>query len=83
MDECTERQQGSRIRRKLLYETYCEYCKGYGRRTLGQSSFYRRVEEMGYQQKRSNADRLFLDISLLDEGFLDIDVDEKLPFNKK
>lgn len=83
MDECTERQQGSRIKRKLLYETYCEYCKGYGRRALGQSSFYRRVEEMGYQQKKTHADRIFLDISLHDEGFLDIDVDEEPPFDKR
>lgn len=80
IDECTERQQGSRIKRNLLYEKYCEYCKGYGRRSLGQNSFYRRVEEMGYQQKRTNTERVFLEITLLDEGFFD--AEEKTPFDK-
>lgn len=83
MDECTEQQQDAKIKRKLLYDTYCEYCKGYGRRALGQSSFYRRVEEMGFQQKRNKMDRFFLNISLLDEGFFDVDPDERLPFNEK
>lgn len=81
MDECTERQQGSRIKSKPLYEKYCEYCEGYGRRSLGRNSFYRRLEEMGYQQKRTSTERVFLDITLRDEGFFDISADEKPPFD--
>ncbi len=82
MDECTERQQGSKVNRKQLYDEYTEYCKGYGRRALGQNSFYRRAEEMGYQKKRTKAGWVFCDIDFRDEGFFEIDPDEKVPFNK-
>lgn len=81
MDECTEQQQGSRIKRKLLYDTYAEYCKGYGRRSLGQNSFYRRLEEMGCQQKRTTKEGVVvLNISLKEDGFLELEPDDKIPF---
>lgn len=81
MDECTQWQQGARIKRKLLYETYCEYCKGYGRRALGQNSFYRSIEEKGYQQKRTTKEGMIvLDVELKDDGFLELDPDDNTPF---
>lgn len=84
MDECTEYQQGSRIKRKLLYEKYAEYCKGYGRRSLGQNSFYRRIDEMGCQQKRTTKEgMIILNVSLIDNGFIELDSDEKIPFENK
>jgi len=72
MDECTERQQGAKIKQGLLYEKYEEYCKGYGRRAYGKNSFYRTLEEKGYILKHRNDGRYVLDVTLRDDGFIDL-----------
>lgn len=79
IDECTERQQGTDIKRSLLYEKYCEYCKGYGRKPHGCSAFYRSLEDKGYMQHRTSKDRYFIDITFKDEGFMELDVDDIPP----
>ena len=83
MDECTERQQGTDIKRETLYEKYCEYCKGYGRRPCGPSSFYRDIEDKGYIQKRRSNGRYVLDVSFKDDGFMELDGVETVPFQQK
>lgn len=79
MDECTELQEGSRIKQGLLYEKYVLYCKGYGRRACGSGSFYRTLDEKGYAIRRRNDGRYVLDITLKDDGFLDLE-DGNTPF---
>lgn len=83
MDECTERQQGTDIKRELLYEKYCEYCKGYGRRPHGPSSFYRNIEDKGYIMKRRSSGRYVTDVTFKEDDFVDLDTGEPVPFQQK
>lgn len=71
LDECTERKEGSRIERKLLYETYVEYCKSYGRKEHSPNPFYKSLEEKGYHQKRTEKGRYILDLDLKGEDFIE------------
>lgn len=83
MDECTEEKEGSQISRVLLYEKYCEYCKGYGRKELGANKFYKNLEEKGCIFKRTASGRYLLGIGLRDEGFLEDDNNEAEAVFKK
>ncbi len=73
VDECLDRQQGSRISRTMIYEKYEAYCKSYGRKAHSPNVFYRNLMEKGFQEKRTSNGRFFLDLSLKDEGFLPMD----------
>lgn len=83
MDECTEPQQGYYMKRELLYENYCEYCKGYGRKAHGPSSFYRNLEDKGYVLKRRNDGRYVLDIRFKEDDFAEVDSDDPVPFQQE
>ena len=83
MDERTCKHPGAEIKRELLYEQYVEYCKGYGRKSHGPSTFYRALEDKGYILKRKSSGRYILDVEMVDDGFLEVDEHEKVPFVKK
>lgn len=83
MDECTRRQQGTEIKRTVLYEQYTEYCKSYGRKAHSPNAFYRNLEDKGYTLKNKSSGRYVMDIVLVDDGFLEIDEHDKVPFEKK
>ena len=78
MDECTTRQQGTKIKQGLLYEHYTDYCKSYGRRSHGSGTFYRALEEKGYTIRRKSDGRYVMDVTFKDEGFVDMG-NEKAP----
>ena len=83
MDECTQRQQGTEMKRELLYEQYTEYCKSYGRKANSPNTFYRNLEDKGYTLKRKSSGRYVMDVVLVDDGFLAVDEHDKVPFDKK
>lgn len=83
MNECTRRQQGTEMKREVLYEQYTEYCKSYGRKAHSPNAFYRNLEDKGYTLKRKSSGRYVMDIVLVDDGFLEIDEHDKVPFEKK
>lgn len=71
VDECLERQQGSKIPKKMIYDKYEEYCKSYGRKPYSPMSFYKSLEEKGFIEGRTGkAGRFYKDVTLKDEGFL-------------
>ena len=47
VDECLERQQGSKISRSLLYEKYKQYCENCGRKYHSPNPFFKSLEEKG------------------------------------
>lgn len=75
MDECTEWKDSVKTSRTILYEKYCEYCKGYGRKEHGSNKFYKSLEEKGYRFKRTAEGRYIMDIQFKDEGFLPCESD--------
>ena len=76
MDESTAEKSGARINRTLLYEKYKEYCQSWGRRESSPNSFYKRLAEMGYCEKRFTDGRYVLDIELKGDGFLPDEAEE-------
>ena len=76
MDESTAEKSGARINRTLLYEKYKEYCQSWGRRESSSNSFYKRLAEMGYRDRRSNDGRYILDIEFKAEDFLPDEAEE-------
>ena len=72
-DECLEQKEGSRIRRKLLYDKYVEYCQSYGRKHHSPNVFYKSLAEKGFFEYRTSSDRYFKDLDFKDEGFLPLD----------
>ena len=74
VDECLERQQGSKVAKKLIYEKYEEYCKNYGRKPHSPMIFYKSLEEKGYIVGRTGkAGRYYKDVTLKDEGFIPVE----------
>lgn len=69
MDECTSPKAGSRINRKLIYDKYIEYCQGWGRRELSLRSFYKRLDDMGYQQGQSGGIRFYKNLEFKGDDF--------------
>lgn len=83
MDEQTVREQGSDIKRSLLYDQYVEYCKGYGRKPHGANSFYRNLEDKGYELKHRSTGDYVLGVVLKGEDFTAIDrQDKSVPFGE-
>lgn len=76
MDEGTAEKAGARINRSLLYEKYKEYCQSWGRRESSPNSFYKRLLEMGYRDKRSSDGRYILNIEFKGEDFLPDEAEE-------
>lgn len=76
MDESTAEKSGARIKRTLLYEKYKEYCQSWGRRELSPNSFYKRLDEMGYRDKRASDGWYILNIDLKGEDFLPDEAEE-------
>jgi P4 family phage/plasmid primase-like protien len=73
VDECLERQQGSKISRSLLYEKYKQYCENCGRKYHSPNPFFKSLEEKGFQFKRTASERCFLNVTLKDDGFLPLE----------
>lgn len=73
VDECLERQQGSKISRTLLYDKYKEYCENCGRKYHSPKPFFKNLEEKGFVYKRTATERIFLDVALKDDGFLPVE----------
>ena len=73
VDECLERQQGSKISRTLLYDKYKEYCENCGRKYHSPKPFFKNLEEKGFVFKRTATERVFLDVTLKDDGFLPVE----------
>lgn len=73
VDECLERQQGSKISRTLLYGKYKEYCENCGRKYHSPKPFFKNLEEKGFVFKRTATERVFLDVTLKDDGFLPVE----------
>ena len=73
VDECLERQQGSKISRTLLYDKYKEYCENCGRKYHSPKPFFMNLEEKGFGDKRTATERIFLDVALKDDGFLPVE----------
>lgn len=73
VDECLERQQGSKISRSLLYEKYKQYCENCGRKYHSQNPFFKSLEEKGFLYKRTASERCFLNVTLKDDGFLPLE----------
>jgi len=70
-----------RIERSILYEDYRDYCKEYGRKEYSARHFYEYLEEIGYQQIKSNSKRYFLNVMIKEDGWDDLE--ENNPFKKK
>ncbi len=83
MDECTVKEPNTDIKRSLLYEKYCEYCTGYGRKPHGPNSFYRNIEDKGYILKNRSNGRFVLGISLKSEDFITMEPEDKAPFSEQ
>ena len=64
VDECLERQQGSKISRSLLYEKYKQYCENCGRKYHSPNPFFKSLEEKGFLYKRTASERCFLNVTL-------------------
>lgn len=73
VDECLERQQGSKISRSLLYEKYKQYCENCGRKYHSPNPFFKSLEEKGFLYKRTASERCFLNVTLKDDGFLPLE----------
>nr|WP_182435750.1 phage/plasmid primase, P4 family [Clostridium sp. AM45-5] len=73
VDECLERQQGSKISRSLLYEKYKQYCENCGRKYHSPNPFFKSLEEKGFLYKRTASERSFLNVTLKDDGFLPLE----------
>lgn len=73
VDECLERQQGSKISRSLLYEKYKQYCENCGRKYHSPNQFFKSLEEKGFLYKRTASERCFLNVTLKDDGFLPLE----------
>lgn len=73
VDECLERQQGSKISRSLLYEKYKQYCEDCGRKYHSPNPFFKSLEEKGFLYKRTASERCFLNVTLKDDGFLPLE----------
>ena len=73
VDECLERQQGSKISRSLLYEKYKQYCENCGRKYHSPNPFFKSLEEKGFLYKRTASERCFLNVTLKDDSFLPLE----------
>ena len=74
VDECLERENGSRIAKKQIYEKYKEYCDSYGRKSHSPMIFYKSLEEKGFVEGRTGKDgRFFRDVTFKDDGFIPMD----------
>lgn len=63
------------LKRDTLYEEYKKYCMEYGRKEYSRGTFYRMLEERGYQQRRTKDGRYFSGIMIKEDGFIKVDED--------
>ena len=82
LDERITAKDGSRINRSFMFSEYEEYCKENDRQSHGKSVFLRMMKDKGYRVKRTQEGYFFMDIAFKDPGFMEVDPEEKIPFEQ-
>ena len=80
-DERLSEKEGARVERSAMYRLYEDYCKDAGRVPLGKKKFFTVLERKGFTLRKSNGVFYYLGIEEKDEGFMEIDESEELPFH--
>lgn len=79
--ECMERDLDGSIKTTELMEMYKKYCQNVEREALSRTNFYRNLKSKGYGKKVVNGNEYFCGLKPKDDGFVNIDNSEELPFN--
>ncbi|GAB4574739.1 MAG: hypothetical protein Kow0077_22800 [Anaerolineae bacterium] len=65
LEDCVVSRPGSRVNRTVLYRAYLQWMQDQGH--SGQVSatlFYRRLDDLGYVSRKTNGERVYLDVAL-------------------
>ena len=82
LDDRIEPQEGSRINRSRMYASYEEYCRENDRQSHGRSAFFRIMKDKGYRLKHYSDGWFYMDVNYRDQGFVEIDPNEPVPFEQ-
>ena len=82
-DEMLVRVKGKRLKRSEVFQMYEDYCRENGRQGHGKANFFKNMTEKGFLLKQYNGEFYYQDVSVKEEEFHPVSLDDRVPFEEQ